>query len=78
MTNNTSTHNMLTGRGISKNTPPSHLYDLANTTANYGVESPLLHKAMAYCGRAFLCLFAAVVSLCFTACDKNPAPTILT
>ena len=32
---------------------------------------------MAYCGRAFLCLFAAVACLCFAACDKDALPPTL-
>ena len=35
---------------------------------------PLLHKASAYCGRGFLCMFVAMASLCFTACDKDSLP----
>ena len=66
--------NSLNLRGISKNTPPSYQPIADNKELARGVKSSLLHRALAPCSRAFLCLMLFVLPLVYASCEKDHLP----
>ncbi len=67
-------YNSLNLRGISKNTPPSYQPIADNKEQARGVKSSLLHRALAPCSRAFLCLMLFVLPLVYASCEKEHLP----
>ena len=67
-------YNSLNLRGISKNTPPSYQPIADNKEQTRGVNTSLLHRALAPCSRAFLCLMLFVLPLVYASCEKEHYP----
>ena len=67
-------YNSLNLRGISNNTPPSHLSVADNKIQTRDVNTSLLHRALAPCSRAFLCLMLFVLPLVYAGCEKEHYP----
>ncbi len=61
-------------RGISNNIHPSQLLVADNNKQTRGVNTSLLHRALAPCGRAFLCLMLFVLPMVYASCEKEHYP----